>query len=137
VTQLTSIHHINFVVKDLQASVCAYETTLGLTGFEYSELPERGVSTARLRFGGVWLVLVSPHNEDSVPGRHLKKYGEGFFLLSFGVDDLEEALSEFVERGTIPGSGIIRQGLFEWRVADLDTSAALGAMFHLTENATD
>lgn len=136
-TQLTSIHHINFVVKDLQASVRSYEKTLGLTGFEYSELPERGVSTARLSLGGVWLVLVSPHNEDSVPGRHLKKHGEGFFLLSFGVNDLEKALAEFAERGTIVSTDIVRQGLLDWRVADLDTGAALGEMFHLTEIAAD
>ncbi len=136
-TQLTSIHHINFVVKDLQASVRAYENTLGLSGFEYAELPDRGVSTARVMLGGVWLVLVSPHSEDSVPGKHLKQHGDGFFLLSFGVDDLEKALVGFAERGAISSPDIVRQGLLDWRVADLDTGAALGEMFHLTETAAD
>lgn len=135
--QLTSIHHINFVVKDLQASVRAYENTLGLSGFEYAQLPDRGVSTARILLGGVWLVLVSPHNENSVPGRHLKEHGEGFFLLSFGVNDLEEALEEFAERGTISSPDIVRQGILDWRIADLGTAAALGEMFHLTETAAD
>jgi hypothetical protein len=32
---------------------------------------------------------------------------------------------------------IVRQGLLDWRVADLDTGAALGEMFHLTEIAAD
>ena len=136
-TQLTSIHHINFVVKDLQASVTAYKQTLGLTDFEFADLPERGVSTARVQLGGVWLVLVSPHDENSVPGRHLKKHGEGFFLLSFGVDDLEASLADFAAHGVIPSPDIIRQGLRDWRIADLDTTAALGEMFHLTEITPD
>ncbi len=135
--QITSIHHINFVVKDLRASVLAYKKNLGLDGFEFAELPERGVSTARVRLGGVWLVLVAPHDENSVPGRHLMEHGEGFFLLSFGVDDLEKSLAEFAERGVIPDANIIRRGILDWRVADLDTTAALGEMFHLTETSAE
>lgn len=81
--------------------------------------------------------MVSPHNEDSVPGRHLKQHGEGFFLLSFGVGDLEASLAEFTERGVIPSPDIIRQGLLDWRVADLDTTADLGEMFHVTEAASN
>ncbi|MFK8046878.1 MAG: VOC family protein [Halioglobus sp.] len=135
--QITSVHHINFVVKDLQASVVAYKSILGLDDFEFAELPERGVSTARVKLGGVWLVLVAPHDEDSVPGRHLMEHGEGFFLLSFGVDDLEKSLAEFAERGVIPDSNIIRRGILDWRVADLDTPTTLGERFHLTETSSE
>ena len=115
----------------------SYKNILGLGDFEFAELPERGVSTARVQLGGVWLVLVSPHSEDSVPGRHLKKHGEGFFLLSFGVDDLAASLADFAQRGVISDPDIIRRGLLDWQVADLETAATLGEMFHLTENKLD
>ncbi|MFK8021822.1 MAG: VOC family protein [Pseudomonadales bacterium] len=136
-TTLTTIHHINFIVKDLNASVADYRRVLGLGEFLHEELIERGVSTARILLGGVWLVLVSPHSAHSIPGRYLKENGEGFFLLSFGVNDLKDALAEMATRGTVSNTNIARRGLSDWLVADLNTSASLGAYFHLTENAVD
>ena len=38
---LKCIHHINFIVADLEAAVDAYQTTLGLGPFEYEDLEER------------------------------------------------------------------------------------------------
>jgi len=132
-TVLNSIHHINFVVADIETAVEAYQSTLGLGPFEYEELPERGVSTARARVGDVWIVLVSPHDEDSVAGRHLKDHGEGFFLLSFGVDNLDQALTELLQRGTASTGNGARPGILGWRVADLATEDSLGVRFHLTQ----
>lgn len=130
---LNCIHHINFVVADIRVAVDAYQRELGLGPFEFEELPQRGVSTARARIGDAWLILVSPHDEDSVAGRHLKNHGEGFFLLSFGVGNLDEALAEFAKRGTVPTGACARSGILDWRVADLATENSLGVRFHLTQ----
>ena len=132
-TVLNSVHHINFIVADIDAAVEAYQSRLGLGPFEYEELPERGVSTARAQVGDAWIVLVSPHDEDSVAGRHLKDHGEGFFLMSFGVDNLDEALVEFTRRGAIPAGSSVRSGILGWQVADLETEDSLGVRFHLTQ----
>ena len=132
-TVLKCVHHINFIVNDLDTAVEAYQSKLGLGPFEYEELPERGVSTARARVGDAWIVLVSPHDEASVAGRHLKDHGEGFFLMSFGVDDLDQALAEFAQRGAIPTGSSARPGILGWRVADLETEDSLGVRFHLTQ----
>ena len=132
-TVLNCIHHINFVVADIETAVVAYQSTLGLGPFEYEEFPERGVSTARVRVGDVWIVLVSPHDEDSVAGRHLKDHGEGFFLLSFGVDNLDQALTELSQRGTASADNGARPGILGWRVADLATEDSLGVKFHVTQ----
>ena len=136
-TSPTCIHHINFIVADLKASVERYEHLLSIGPFEFADLPDRGVSTARVLLGETWLVLVSPNNEDSVPGRYLQQHGEGFFLLSFGVDNLDQALQHFEKRGSLTPKAIIRQGLMDWRIIDLQTEKALGAKFHLTEFKTN
>jgi len=130
---LKSIHHINFIVADLDASVRAYQDLLGLGPFDYEELPQRGVSTARTRIGEVWVVLVSPQSENSAAGRYLKVHGEGFFLLSFGVDNLDRAMAELAGRGAVATNDQPRTGLLGWRVADLKTDGRLGARFHLTQ----
>jgi len=132
---LNCVHHINFIVADIDAAVEAYQSMLGIGPFEYEELPQRGVSTARALVGDVWIVLVSPHGEDSDAGRYLKEHGEGFFLMSFGVDDFDQAVVELAERGAIPANHTERSGILGWRVADLATENSLGARFHITQAA--
>ncbi len=132
-TVLNCVHHINFIVADIEAAVEAYQSTLGLGPFEYEELPQRGVATARARVGDAWIVLVSPHDEHSVAGRYLKDHGEGFFLLSFGVDNLDQAVAELAQRGVMPIDSSARSGILGWRVADLETEDSLGVRFHLTQ----
>ena len=132
-TVLNCVHHINFIVADIDAAVEAYQSTLGLGPFEYEELPERGVSTARARVGDIWIVLVSPQGEDSIAGRHLKDHGEGFFLMSFGVDNLDQAVAELAQRDAMPIDSSSRSGILGWRVADLETEDSLGVRFHLTQ----
>jgi methylmalonyl-CoA/ethylmalonyl-CoA epimerase len=130
---LKNVHHINFIVADLESAVPAYQSMLGLGPFEYQELPERGVATARVQVGDVWIVLVSPQRDDCAAGRYLEANGEGFFLMSFGVDDLDRAMVELAKRGAVPGDRVARAGILDWQVADLDTEDSLGVKFHLTQ----
>ncbi len=130
---LKSVHHINFIVADLDAAVQAYQEVLGIGPFEYAELPQRGVLTARVRVGEVWIVLVSPQREDSVAGRYLEAHGDGFFLMSFGVDNLDRAMAELAQRGALPADRTAHAGILDWRVADLETEDSLGVRFHLTQ----
>jgi len=131
-TILKNIHHLNFVVADLDVAVATYQNRLGLGPFERDDLPNRSVSTARTKVGDVWIVLVSPENEDCAVGRYLAAHGEGFFLLSFGVDSLDAAIVELAERGTTVGEK--RRGLCDWQVVDLNTESDLGLKFHLTQS---
>ena len=130
---LKCIHHINFIVADLDTAVDAYRSMLGLGPFEFEELPGRGVATARVRIGDVWLVLVSPRSEDSPAAHYLETHGEGFFLMSFGVDNLEQAMAELARRGALAADSAARTGILNWQVADLDTEHRFGAKFHVTE----
>jgi len=132
-TVLNSVHHINFIVADLDVAVQAYQGKLGLGSFEYEELPDRGVSTARILIGGVWIVLVSPRSKDCLAARYLEAHGEGFFLMSFGVDNLEQAMAELAQRGALPADRTARPGILDWQVADLETERSLGVRFHLTQ----
>lgn len=129
-TQIRNVHHINFLFHDLDAAVARF-SALGLGPFRYEALPARGVSTARVKVGETWIVLVSPTDPDSVPGRALSERGEGFFLLSFGVDDLDAALEQLNETRDVV-AGPARPGLQNWRVADVD--AGLDLKLHLTED---
>jgi len=111
----SSIHHINFVVRDLDEACPRFEKMLGLAPFEIVDHTPRGAKVARSRVGDSWLVLVAPYDADSVPGRFLEEHGEGFFLLSLAVDELDDT----------------RAGILDWRVQDV--GEIHGALMQLTQ----
>lgn len=125
-----SIHHLNFIVADLEAAIPRWQAILGLPVAQRDELPERGVIAARFRVGETWLVLVQPTRADSVPGRFLAARGEGFFLLSFGVDSLD---AEGARAGEAGFAGPVRTGADGWQVRDLAPDrAALPVVLQFT-----
>ena len=63
----------------------------------------------------------------------LKEQGEGVFLISFGVDDLEDTRAKLVAKGAIDEFATVRDGLQNWRGIDLDPDAVFGAPIHLTQ----
>lgn len=124
------IHHLNLIVRRLEDSVPFYERLLGRKVDRRDALPGRGVITARFRLGETWLVLVEPVDPDGEPGRFLAAHGEGFFLLSFEVDDVGEARRSL---GESLFAGPTRSGLDGWRVADVRPELSFGAQLQLSE----
>ncbi len=130
---LKRVHHINFLVADLDKSIERYKDLFELESVEVEMLPERGVATARFDLDGVWVVLVQPVDDKSDPARILREQGEGVFLISYAVDDLDDAREKLVAKGAISRSATTREGLLNWRVIDLDPEAVFGAPVQLTE----
>ena len=135
--EVSGVHHINFVVHDLDSAEQRYRQLLGLEPAIRENLPTRGVRTARFRLGDVWLVLVQPLSDTGEPARHLREHGEGFFLISFAVNDLDEAMSELQQKGTDFTSDRPREGLQGWRVIDYDPAQTPGVLLQLTEDGND
>ena len=134
---LNKIHHINLLVRDLDAAVARYGESFGIEEFHWGELPERGVRTARFRAGESWIVLVQPTDSSGAPGRHLAEHGEGLFLLSFGVAGLDDACQRISTTAPDFLQGEPRQGLEGWQVQDLNPDSFQGALIQLTEDASD
>ncbi len=130
---LKRVHHINFLVSDLEDAIQRYESALGVEVSYREQLPERGVKTARFRIGETWIVLVCPTDLECAPGQHLARHGEGFFLLSFEVDDLSRAADSIRTAGGETSTSGPRQGLADWRVMDLDPVSFRGANLPLVE----
>jgi methylmalonyl-CoA/ethylmalonyl-CoA epimerase len=131
-TTVTGIHHINYVVKDLAASVAYFEKLLAQEAY-FEELPLREVNTARFSLGHSYLVLVCPQNLDSEVGKILTERGEGLFLLSLSTNNLQEAQNHFADKNIAFSAKGSRKGLHDWLVADLDAPQSLGPVLQLCE----
>jgi len=129
------IHHINFIVKDLDKALLTYRVMFGEPVAGAEVLPRRGVKLARFKIGETWLILVQPLGEDGVPAQYLKQHGEGFFLLSCQVDDVSKAAGKISNSGIGVLDSQPRQGLDDWQVMDLNADDLFGVNFQLVESA--
>lgn len=128
------IHHINFIVKDLDKALKRYRVLFGEPAGEIEVLPQRGVKLARFRVGELWLILVQPLSDKGIPAQYLKNHGEGFFLMSCQVDDVRKAARRVSSRGIGVVDERPRQGLDDWKVMDLRSDDLFGADFQLLES---
>ncbi|MEL6951589.1 MAG: VOC family protein [Pseudomonadota bacterium] len=126
------VHHINLVVPSLDAVVDQFAIVTGVAAGPEERLEARGVALRRFDLGGTWLVLVAPTRDDSPAALWLARHGSGLFLLSFATRDLDAALADLEARG-IASQGEPRNGLDDWRVADLATDAFAGLPLQLTQ----
>jgi len=122
---LEGIHHINFLVADLDAAILRYKDLFDIDAMTIEALPERGVRTARFELSGVWIVLVQPVDEQSEPMRHLREHGEGLYLVSFAVENLDSATENLAAKSAINKATKSREGLKGWRVIDLEPDVIL------------
>jgi methylmalonyl-CoA epimerase len=130
---ISRLHHINFVVHDLGQAAGRFAQLLGVPAGQIECLPQRGVELVRFKLGEVWLVLVHPVDPESVPGKYLARHGEGFFLMSWQVDDVRASAREMSDRGFSMLQDEARQGLDGWRVMDLDPGELFGINIQLVE----
>lgn len=112
---IKGIHHLNFLVRDLDQAESRFREALDLEPAIREALPGRGVMTARFRLGQSWLVLVQPTGDEGEPARLLREQGEGFMLLSLAVDDLDAERERLGDQ-----LGPERRGLEGWRIADIE-----------------
>lgn len=132
---LKKVHHINFLVSDLEQASSRYRSIFGVEPGKIEFLPERGVKVARFRLDNVWIILVQPTDPDGMPARHLASEGEGFFLMSFQVDDIESAAALVKKQGGRVLDETPRHGLDDWKVVDIDPRDTFGARFQLLESS--
>jgi methylmalonyl-CoA/ethylmalonyl-CoA epimerase len=94
-----NIDHICIAVHDLGKARKVYEETLGLElALEYVAESEK-IHVARYYLGEVALELMEPTDQESEVAKFLKRRGEGVFLFSYGVDDVEKGLAELKAKG--------------------------------------
>ncbi|MFT5139208.1 MAG: methylmalonyl-CoA/ethylmalonyl-CoA epimerase [Lysobacterales bacterium] len=132
---INRIHHVNFLVKDLDVAIKRYQALLQTETVIREELPQRGVSTARFKVGETWIVLIQPHDPDTIPGQHMQEHGEGFFLISYQTDNLESESDRINESGIEVLDNSPRHGLDDWQVKDLSTEDLFGVSTQITQSS--
>lgn len=92
------VHHLGFVVHDLEATLAVWEDVFGITA-EVKENPELQVRLGAFELAGIRFVF----NESTHPGSRWAKYldenGEGLEHAALEVDDIKEVEKAAREAG--------------------------------------
>ena len=100
---IKGIYGINIAVKDLNEAVKRYESAFGVKSEPMSarDFAFPGLTGAKLNIGGTFLTLISSTQENTSVANFLSKKGEGVFLISVKVDDIEQDVEVLKERGLL------------------------------------
>jgi methylmalonyl-CoA/ethylmalonyl-CoA epimerase len=97
--KLKGIDHLCIAVRDLDEARTRYEDDLGLQLACLYDAESEGIRVARYYVGDVALELIEPTSPESEVAGFLERRGEGFYLISYRVDDVDEALAELKSKG--------------------------------------
>jgi catechol 2,3-dioxygenase-like lactoylglutathione lyase family enzyme len=130
---LNRVHHIAFVVRDLDAAIAHYEQLFERAVQERGPVKARGAEVAIFRLDNLFVEFIAPTDPNGSLQRYLDTRGEGFFHLAFATPDLESALVRLDEMGvqTEP----IVNNYSDWRIAYLETQATPAMRAHLVDKS--
>ncbi len=97
--KVKEIDHICFAVRSLNEARKVYEGIMGLEPACEYIAPEESIRVVRYYVGSVAVEIMEPTDSTCEVARFLERRGEGFFLISYRVDDVEDALEELHAAG--------------------------------------
>lgn len=98
---MRKIHGLNIAVRDLEEAVKKYEAVLGVasTSMGAEDFAVPGLRGAALSIGDFVINLIASENEKTSIAQFLEKRGEGLFLVSIAVDQIDEQVGEMEKAG--------------------------------------
>jgi methylmalonyl-CoA/ethylmalonyl-CoA epimerase len=130
---LGRIHHVAYVVADLDDALGRLERSLGLAPQVRETMADQGVEAVLCGDGEGRVELIRPLDPEGPISRFLDARGEGLHHVAFEVADLEEALAELRGRGVELIDERPRRGLGDHLVAFVHPRSALGVLTELVQ----
>jgi methylmalonyl-CoA epimerase len=125
--------HVGILVRDLDATVNRYCSSLGARILESAYLSESKTDVVVLELGGIHLELLSSKEPDSKVGLLLRERGEGMHHLSFAVEDIRAELAHLRGQGVGLLDESPRSGLHGRQIAFLAPASTAGVLIELAE----
>lgn len=130
---LTAIDHVGIAVPDIEVAVATYERLLGRRSSHRQAVEQDGIEAVMFEVGESRIELLGSLRPDSRIARFLERRGGGLHHVAYRVDDVQQALDEYVAMGLQTLDSCPRQGAAGRLVAFLHPSAAGGVLTELCQ----
>ncbi len=132
---LKKVDHIGIAVKNLDEIIPYYTETLGLKVLKIEEVASESVRVAFIDAGNVKLELLEPMSEQSAIHTFIEKKGEGIHHIAFGVEGIEERMTELREKGIRILNEQPKIGAGGAKVAFLHPKSSFGVLYELCDKS--
>jgi methylmalonyl-CoA epimerase len=130
---LGRIHHVAYVVADIDGGLERLGATFGLTPCVREVMEAQGVEAVLCGAPGGAVELIRPLDPEGAIARFLESRGEGLHHVAFEVDDLAAALDDLRGRGAELIDERPRAGLGGHLVAFVHPRSAGGVLTELVQ----
>jgi methylmalonyl-CoA/ethylmalonyl-CoA epimerase len=98
---IKGVYSINVAVKDFEKAVRKYEEVLKVkpTISKEEDFAFPNLLGARFELGGVLINVIGSKTDDTSIARFVDKQGDGVFLVSLSVDEIEKDVDEMKQKG--------------------------------------
>ena len=131
---LGPIHHVGYVVADLDAAIGGLGRLLGAPVTVREIMHSQGVEAAMCATDGGLIELITPLDADGAIARFMAKRGEGFHHVAFAVPDARAALADLAARGAELIDAEPRVGLGGHMVAFVHPRSMLGVLTEVVQD---
>lgn len=138
VAALGPIHHVGYVVADLDAALAQMSQTVPLRVTVRETMDEQGVEALMADGGaGGAIELIRPLDPEGAIARFMASRGPGFHHVAFAVPDVDAALAGLAARGAELIDAHGRRGLGGHRVGFVHPRSTLGVLTELVQAGHD
>ena len=134
---LGPIHHVGYVVADLDAALAQLARTFATTPTHREVMTEQGVEAVMCEGRGGAIELITPLDPEGAIARFMAKRGEGFHHVAVAVPEIEAALASLAAAGAELIDRHGRRGLGGHLVAFVHPRSTLGVLTELIEHGHD
>ena len=127
----TKVHHVTYVVEDVQSMAEYLETNFGLKPEKTGETPDRKFLLYHI--GPTIMDFFEPTTEDSGIARQLKEQGPGVAHVAWGVEDIDQVFKDLKGKGNELRGDAPSASPFGYKTLNIDTNSSQGVLFQLAE----
>jgi methylmalonyl-CoA epimerase len=131
--RLTDIDHVGIAVEDLEASVAAYRSSLGVEPVHRERVEDQGVEEVLFAVGSSYIQLLGALGPDTPVGRALASRGPGVHHVAYRVADVAQALEHLRAQGVRLIDEIPRLGPRDTLIAFVHPKAMGGVLVELVQ----
>ena len=130
---LKKINHIAIAVSNIEKGAEFYQDVLALSLSDVEVVAAQKTKAGFLRIGETNIELVQPSEPDSPLVKFLETQGQGIHHICFEVDDVEEEVNAFLEKGATMVDQKPRPGAHQTKVAFVHPKSSSGVLIELCE----
>ena len=99
---MDKLEHIGIAVKSIEKSNALFAQLLGQEQYKIEEVASEGVRTSFFNVSGIKIELLESTRADSPIAKFIEKKGEGVHHLAFAVNNIEQSIEEYSQKGFSP-----------------------------------